>query len=89
MWHEAIAMPTYVPIFSIDLTVGFLKTGKKYSLSKLLIIKELCQMVVMETNSQGKNCLGIAWCLIQLKEFNWLCTTNKNCDYCNSMNVCK
>jgi hypothetical protein len=59
MGHEAIAMPTYVPIFSIGLTVGLLKTDKRYSLSKLLTIKELCQMVVMETNRKCKNCLGI------------------------------
>jgi hypothetical protein len=59
MGHEATAMPTYVPIVSIGLTVGLLKTGKRYSLSKLLTIKELCQMVVMETNRKCKNCLGI------------------------------
>ena len=59
MGHKAIAIPDYVPIFSIELAVGFLKTGKRYSLSKLLTKKELCQMVVMDTIRQGKNCLGV------------------------------
>jgi hypothetical protein len=59
MGYKAIAMPAYIPIFSIELAVGFLKTGKRYSLSKLLTKKELCQMVVMETIIQGKNCLWI------------------------------
>jgi len=52
-------MPAYVPIFSIKLAVGFLKTGNSYSLSKLLTKMELCQMVVMETIRQDKNFLGI------------------------------
>ena len=52
-------MPAYVPILSIVLAVGFLKTGKRYGLSNLLTKKELCQMVVMETRREGKNCLGI------------------------------
>jgi hypothetical protein len=59
MGHKAIAMPAYVPIFSIGLSVGFLKTGIRHSLPKLLTKKELCQMVGMETNREGKNCLGI------------------------------
>jgi hypothetical protein len=59
MGYKAIAMPAYVPIFSIELAVGFLKTGNRYSLSKLLTKMELRQMVVMETIRQDKNFLGI------------------------------
>jgi len=59
MGYKAIAMPAHVPIFSIELAVGFLKTGNRYSLCKLLTKKELCQMVVMETIRQDKNFLGI------------------------------
>jgi hypothetical protein len=29
MGHEAVAMPVYIPIFGIDLAVGFLRMGMR------------------------------------------------------------
>ena len=64
MGHEAIAVLIYVPIFSIGLAVGPLRTDIRYSLSKLLTKKELPQTVVMGANQQARqklfgDCVGV------------------------------